>query len=201
MHPRQGLYFDASSASPGGQAPVARDGRELNSSIAYAFYWSHRRLRRLGIATAMLAIASAPAMLSQSTPLRALCLGWFMMLAAVANGLARRVKSHEPVITIDRLGLRDSRTLERPIYWQDIRTLCRCHPTRSRVVELFLIHPRRITAKQRSWIRFGGWLQRAFGVPAVTISLLLVDASAADIFSAIAIFRPGLIPRGMETAD
>jgi hypothetical protein len=136
-------------------------------------------------------------MLSQSTTLRTLGLGWFLLLANFANGLARRMASSEPVLTIDRMGLRDRRAFDQPIFWQDIRTLCRCHPTRSRVIELYLVHPQSGTGAQKARTRFGGWLQQSFGVPAVTLNLWLIDASAADIIAAVAAFRPGLVPLGM----
>ena len=44
-------------------------------------------------------------------------------------------------------------------------------------------------------VRIGGSCQKGFGVPAITISMLLLDGSVGDALHAIAIYRPDLLHR------
>lgn len=165
-------------------------------AVRYEFFWCHRRLRNVGMLVAAATLAAVPPMFAGGGGVQMACVVWLAMLLIAANGLARRMSTVAPVITIDLLGITDRRRSDTPLFWQEIGTFSRCDLVRSRVVEFFLIHPER-TAGRSLLDRLGGKLQVAYGLPAVTLSLLLVDASAADIIAAVSAFRPGLVPRGM----
>lgn len=178
-------------------ASPATDMAVSPSAVRYEFCWSHRRLRLAGMLVAIAAVSAAPLMLAASAGVRLACIAWLALLYVAANGLARRISSVEPVITVDVLGVTDRRRSDAPIFWQEIGTLRRCDVTRSQVIEFFLVHPQRYAGRSL-WDRLGGRLQVAYGLPAVSLSLLLIDASAIDFISAVSAFRPGLVPRDMS---
>jgi hypothetical protein len=50
-------------------------------------------------------------------------------------------------------------------------------------------------AAGRRWLtHLGAIVQETFGVPAITISMLLLDGQVADLSAAIARYRPDLVP-------
>jgi hypothetical protein len=72
-------------------------------------------------------------------------------------------------------------------FWQSPRR-------RSRVVDVSLRWPDITLAGTRWLTRLGAIVQQAQGVPAITISMLLLDGQVADLLAAIARYRPDLVP-------
>jgi hypothetical protein len=160
----------------------------------HRFYWSQRALRTAALTVAALALLALPTLASNSQGVRLLSVCWLVWLVAPAQTLSRRVRHRHPVLTIDALGITDQRLRPRRIFWQDIASFDRVDLERSKTIEIFLKQPNKIAAGDRLSVRLGAWLQRQLGLPAVTINLLFIDASASDIARIVAAFRPGLLP-------
>ena len=163
----------------------------------HEFCWSKRALRAAAMTVAVLTLAALPAITAKSTGIRLLGLCWLALLLALAHIVAGRALMREPVVTVDALGITDRRLLARRFYWQDIEAFERADLDRTKVVEFFLKQPDRVVAGGYLGVRFGAWLQRRLDLPAVTINLFMIDASAADFARAVAEFRPGLLPPRM----
>ena len=189
-------------APPAGPRP---DGSSVEDEIfasasGFRFYWSRLALRRYAVGLAICAVATAPVMLSDNAFARAVCTCWFVLLAVLAHGLARRAVCCEPVLVIDAFGIMDRRRHAYPLHWHEIRKLDRVDVHRNKVVELFLARPERMAGPASLWFRLGARLQCKYGLPAVTINLLLLDASCAEVVAAIAEYRCGLVPAEMQQA-
>jgi len=97
------------------------------------------------------------------------------------------------VLMIDQSGILDLRLMPRRIGWHEIETVFPVNINRGRVVDLSLRWPD-ITLTGTRWLtRLGAIVQRAQGVPAITISMLLLDGQVADLLAAIARYRPDLV--------
>ncbi len=153
-----------------------------------------RQIRTAGF---VLLGAAAPAVAGMWVPaLRWFCLAWLAGVALIAHGLARRAAYAGVVLLIDRRGILDLRLLPTHILWQDIEAVCPVDLDRARVVDIALRWPKPTLAEARWRVRIGAWCQAGYGVPAVTLSMLLLDGSVRDLLAAIARHRPDLLARG-----
>jgi hypothetical protein len=109
------------------------------------------------------------------------------------HGLGRRSAVETVVLSIDQRGILDRRLMSRRIAWQEIAAVCPVDRKRSHVVDLELRWPDVTLAESRWSVRVGGHCQRGYGVPAVTISTLLLESNVADVLDAVALYRPDLL--------
>jgi len=124
---------------------------------------------------------------------RWLCLMWLLGVAVLMHGLSRRAAAEGPVLSIDEHGVLDRRLMARTIAWQEIAAICAVDTDRAHVVDLELRWPQVTLAKTQWHIRIGAPCQRGYGVPAVTISMLLLDGAVSDFLDAVALYRPDLL--------
>jgi hypothetical protein len=121
-------------------------------------------------------------------------LAWLFAIACLTHGIARRATSGTAVLMIDQSGILDLRLMPRRIGWHEIETVFPVNIDRSRVVDVSLRWPNITLAGTRWLTRLGAFVQLAQGVPAITISMLLLDGQVADLLTAIARYRPDLVP-------
>jgi hypothetical protein len=159
------------------------------------FSWSIGKLR---YAALLLMIASLPAAIVATMPsvaaVRVLGLAWLFAIARLAHGVARRARSGAGVLMIDQSGILDLRLMPRRIGWHEIEMVFPVNLDRGKVIDLSLRWPDTTLAGTRWLTRIGAILQQAYGVPAITISMLLLDGQVADLLAAIARYRPDLVP-------
>jgi hypothetical protein len=157
------------------------------------FSWSIEKLRFAALVLVAAALPAAILAVSSTGAVRVLGLAWLFAVARLAHGIARRATSGTAVLMIDQSGILDLRLMPRRIGWHEIETVFPVHLDRSRVVDLSLRWPNVTLAGTRWLTRLGAILQRAQGVPAITISMLLLDGQVADLLAAIARYRPDLV--------
>jgi len=160
---------------------------------AVALPWSHGRIR---FAALLLLGAALPAIVGFAIAgpfLKWLSLAWLAGVAALMDRLSRRASTDAVVLSIDRQGILDRRLMPRPIEWREIEAICPVDPSRSHVVEIRLRWPESTLAGTRWPVRIGAYCQRACGIPAVTINMMLLDGSIRDVLEAIARHRPDLL--------
>jgi len=196
---------DGSSSASGGTpmayahraGPARRDpdaeGESAGDTCATSFTWSRAKMR---VAAWTLVGAAAPAAAGIHVPvLRWVCLAWLAGVAWLMHGLSRRAADESVVLLVDRRGILDRRLLPTPIRWQEIEAICPVDPGRARVVDINLRWPRATLAGARWQVRIGARCQTGYGVPAVTISMLLLEGSVRDLLAAVARHRADLLPR------
>jgi hypothetical protein len=159
------------------------------------FSWSIEKLR---FAALVLVATALPAAILALTPsvaaVRVLGLAWLFAIARLARGISRRASFGTAVLMIDHSGILDSRLMPRRIGWHEIEMVFPVNLDRGRVIDLSLRWPDTTLAGTRWLTRIGAVLQQAYGVPAITISMLLLDGQVADLLAAIARYRPDLLP-------
>ena len=128
-----------------------------------------------------------------STQARWLFLTWLSCVAMLLTPLARRANAKAIVLTVDERGIFDRRLMSKPIVWQEIEAICPVDPKRSHVVDLRLRWPAATLAETRWAVRIGAACQNAYDVPAVTISMLLLEGHVSDLLDAIGRHRPDLL--------
>jgi hypothetical protein len=126
--------------------------------------------------------------------IKVLSLAWLLAIARLAHAIARRAASGATVLMIDQSGILDLRLMPRRIGWHEVEAVFPVNVDRSRVVDLSLRWPDITLAGTRWLTRIGAIIQQAYGVPAITISMLLLDGQVADLLAAIARYRPDLVP-------
>ena len=158
------------------------------------FSWSIEKLRFAALVLVAAALPAAILAVASTAAVRVLSLAWLFAIARLAHGIARRATSGAAVLMIDQSGILDLRLMPRRIGWHEIETVFPVNLDRSRVVDLSLRWPNITLAGTRWLTRLGAILQRVQGVPAITISMLLLDGQVADLLAAIARYRPDLVP-------
>lgn len=165
-----------------------------NGTNGSAFSWSPTKLRN-----AMFALCGAAAVpgglvvLAGGTFAKSLVLAWLCAVAALMQRIGSRAVDKASVLTIDRYGILDRRLMSRRIAWQEIAAVCPTDLDRAHVLDLKLRWPRETLEKSPWRVRIGAACQAGYGVPAVTISLLLLDGRVVDVLQAIAHYRPDLL--------
>jgi hypothetical protein len=160
-----------------------------------AFSWSIAKLRKAAV---ILALAAAPAALGVAASglpaARALCLAWLAAAAALMHGVSRRAAAAGAVLEIDGRGILDRRLMAQRILWHEIAAVYPVDLECGQVADLRLRYPAMTLAGSRWPTRIGVVCQNRLGVPAVTISMLLLDGDVAALLAAIARHRPDLVP-------
>jgi hypothetical protein len=83
--------------------------------------------------------------------------------------------------------------ISRPIAWQEIKAIWPVNADRSHTIDIELRWPKTTLRDARWSVRVGAYCQIGYGVPAVTISMLLLDGGVSDLLNAIAQYRPDLL--------
>jgi len=176
------------AAKPGVTTPQPR-------GQARHFFWSLAKIRLTGLALfASGAAAILAGAVTRNLIVHGLCLTWLISVCWLLYALARRASCTAAVLSIDRRGILDRRLLPRPIAWQEIERICPLDSDRSHVVDITLRWPESTLADARWAVRIGAYCQRGYGIPAVTISTLLLMGSVGELLEAVAQHRPDLVP-------
>ena len=109
------------------------------------------------------------------------------------QGLSRRANDGAVVLSVDRRGILDHRLISRHIAWQEIKAIWPVNADRNHTIDIELRWPETTLRDTRWSVRVGAYCQMGYGVPAVTISMLLLDGSVSDLLNAIAQYRPDLL--------
>jgi hypothetical protein len=157
------------------------------------FAWSHAKIRVAGL---MLSASAVPAVLGFAAcgPVgRWVWLAWLAAIALLMHMLSRRTKTDTIVLSITERGILDRRLMPRRIAWQEIEAICPVDIQHALVVDIRLRWPETTLADARRPVRIGAVFQVDFNVPAVTISMALLDGQASDVLDAVARHRPDLL--------
>lgn len=167
--------------------------RRAGQAGGTSFPWCLVKIRILCLvlfATATPAMAGA----AVSVPfLQWLCLAWLVGVALLMHGLDQRARTDAVVLSVDRRGILDRRLMERRIAWQEIESICPVSIERGHVVDIMLRWPKVTLAKTRWPVRIGAYCQSGYGVPAVTINMLLLEGNVSEMLDAVARYRPDLL--------
>jgi hypothetical protein len=157
------------------------------------FSWSTEKLRFAALVLVAAALPAAVLAMASPAAIRVLSLAWLLAIGRLAHGIARRAASGATVLMIDQSGILDLRLMPRRIGWHEVEAVFPVNIDRSRVVDLSLRWPDITLAGTRWLTGIGAVAQQVYGVPAITISMLLLDGQVADLLAAIARYRPDLV--------
>lgn len=143
----------------------------------------------------LLAVAApaAAAFPLSARPIQWLCIGWLAGVALMMDRLSRRARVEADVLSIDERGILDRRLMSRPFAWQEIEAICPVDIDRNHVVDIRLRWPKDSLSETRWSVRIGAYCQIGYGVPAVSISMLLLDGNVGELLDAVAQHRPDLL--------
>lgn len=170
-----------------------RRQRHPRTLPATEFAWNRSKLRLLALASAGTVFPTAMIFAISPIALSWVCLAWLAIVARKLHALDARVQETGDVLSIDEHGILDRRIMGRRIAWQEIAAVCQTDITRSRVVDIILRCPKSTLGQSRWPVRIGACCQTAYGVPAVTLSMLLLEGTVVDVLDAIARHRPDLL--------
>lgn len=178
----------------GASLPQSRSNLSIGApGDRFEFYWDARRLRSLAwrvlVATAIVTAIAQP----WHDTVRWGTLALMLVFLLTSRAISKRSSDHEPVVVIDRTGICDRRIAPAPIPWTCISAIAPYDPISSRALDIYVALPETTLAHARPSARLGARLQKRTGVPALTISLLLLDADVTRLTEAIGTFRPALV--------
>ena len=158
------------------------------------FHWSPDKVRIAQFVLAgMMLLPLTVGLLGSAESLRLLCLACLVPIYVQARKFDRALSGTSAVLIVDSRGILDRRLMPRPISWQEIEAICEVNTERSQVIDIQLRWPMETLQGTRWRVRIGACCQAGWNVPAVTISMLLLDGSAIDLIGAIARHRPDLL--------
>jgi|RhiMethySRZTD1v2_1073278.scaffolds.fasta_scaffold1198020_2 hypothetical protein len=161
--------------------------------VRTSFVWSHAKIRIASLVLATVATPAAAAFTAPAPFVKWFCLVWLCGIAVLMEGLNRRANDGAVVLSVDRHGILDHRLISRHIAWQEIKTIWPVNADRNHTIDVELRWPETTLRDTRWSVRVGAYCQIGYGVPAVTISMLLLDGSVSDLLNAIAQYRPDLL--------
>jgi hypothetical protein len=167
------------------------DGAHQDQVVS--FTWSIFKIRIAGLVLLGTAMPAAGCFALAPPFVQWLCLAWLAGVAFLMHGLSRRARSDAVVLSVDQRGILDRRLMPQHIEWHDIRAVCPTDIGRAHVVDIALRWPRSTLRKARWSVRIGGHCQSGYGVPAITISTLLLEGDVAQLLEAVARWRPDLL--------
>lgn len=170
-----------------GPSPCACQAGEVE------FRWDPEKLRFAALALSGATLPAALIFAGAPSLLRWVCLVWLGGIAVLLHGLARRAACADPVVSIDARGILDRRLMHRRIAWQEIKGICPVDPVRGRVADIALRDPNGTLAGTPWRVRIGAGCQVGYGVPALTLSMLLLDGDVSALLDAIGRHRPDLL--------
>jgi hypothetical protein len=177
------------------RACLARhEPQKIRGHDGTSFKWSLAKIRIAGLVLLGAAMPAVAGLLLVSVTLVTwLCLAWLLGVALLMRGLSRRASDNSVVLSVDQRGLLDLRLMPRHIAWQEIEAVSPVNTCRNHTVDIRLRWPK-TTLRQTRWlVRIGAYCQTAYGVPGVTISMLLVEGTVAELLNAVAKYRPHLL--------
>jgi len=196
---RGSTSLGASLSGSAASVAVERRGPDRQGT-GVCFMWSQAKLR---IACLVLLAAATPAVagFALSAPVvRWVCVAWLAAIAFFMHCLSRRACDHVVVLLVDQRGIFDRRIMPRPIAWQEIDAICAVDTDRCRVIDIELRWPKITLGKTRWSIRIGAYCQIAYNVPAVSISMLLLEGNVSEFLRAVAQYRPDLLHHSNRSA-
>jgi hypothetical protein len=155
--------------------------------------WSLAKIRIACLALVGAATPAAAGFAVSVPSVKWLCLAWLVGVALLIHGLSRRASADTVVLTVDQRGILDHRLMPRYIEWQEIAAICPVDANRNHVVDIELRWPKITLAETRWPVRIGASCQIGYGVPAVTISMLLLEGNVSQMLDAVAQYRPDLL--------
>jgi hypothetical protein len=164
-----------------------------NQAADQFFAWSVGKIR---MAAFVLLAAAAPGVIGFWTPfpfIKWLCLAWLAGVALLMHGLSRRACAEMVVLSVDETGILDHRLMSKHIGWEEIAAIWPVKTDRSHVIDVELRWPKATLEAARWRVRMGAYCQLAYGVPAVTVSMVLLDGNVSDLLKAVAQYRPDLL--------
>jgi hypothetical protein len=179
-------------------APQAQNDRVEQASPGHqashvGFIWSHAKIRTAGFILLGVTIPAIVGFAVSPPSVGWLCVAWLVGICVLVHGLGRRALSDAVVLSVDQRGIFDRRLMSRHIAWQEIAAICPVDTGRSHVIDIALRWPE-ITLAQTRWpVRIGARLQASYSVPAVTISMLLLEGDVSELLHAVARYRPDLL--------
>ncbi len=159
-----------------------------------SFSWSLARLRVAAVALLGAATPAAIGLAAAGPGVKWLCLVWLLGIACAVHHLSWcAAMSGVIVLTIDERGILDRRLMPRCIEWREIEAVYPVRIDQGHVVDLKLRRPEVTLAGTRWLVGIGAVCQRAYGVPALTLSMMLLDGDVSELLQAIARHRPNLL--------
>lgn len=173
------------------QHDLVERAQPIRQARGTSFMWSLAKIRiacfiLLGVATPMAVGFAVSSMIW-------LCLVWLVGVAILIHCLSRRASSNTVVLSIDQRGILDRRLMPRHIEWHEIEAICPVDPNRNHIVDIKLRWPKITLAGTRWPVRMGAHCQLGYGVPAITISMLLLEGNVSEMLDAVAQYRPDLL--------
>jgi hypothetical protein len=175
------------------QRGIAERPQSIRQAGGTSFMWSLAKIR---VASLVLLGATTPAAAGFAVSVPAvkwLCVTWLAGVALLMHCLSRRASAEAPVLSVDQRGILDHRLMPRYIEWQEIAAICPVDANRNNVIDIELRWPKFTLGETRWPVRIGAYCQTGYGVPAVTISMLLLDGNVSEMLDAVAQYRPDLL--------
>ncbi|MGQ0672249.1 MAG: hypothetical protein ACT4N2_05140 [Hyphomicrobium sp.] len=164
------------------------------------FHWSMASLKLSLFLAGGLSLLGLPMLLADDGLVHAIGIFWIVGMLWLCQSLARRMRDVTPVVTVDGAGMIDRRIFNQPLTWDEIESIDCLDAESMTWIGLSFVDPRRSLVKATRLVRFFAPFQHVLGLPRVSISMVLLDSTPAELMAAVRAHQPGKVAAARASA-
>ena len=173
-------------------ATEAGDYSQPLPSRSTVLLYCRRKLRTAAIVTAVAAVPAFAAVLSTHTAVHLMALAYLVLLVLACDRLKSLAEVRRSAVVVSDYGISvAAQGLQ--LRWQDVKRISEVRTRSAKAIDIELRWPEAFRDHASRSVRFGAWCQRALRLPAITLSLWLLDAGAETFIHAVGLHRPDLL--------
>lgn len=162
------------------------------ASRSTVLLYCRRKLRTAAMVTLAATVPAFAAVLSTHTAVQLLALAYLVLLVLACDRLKSLAQVQRSAVVVSDYGISlAAQGLQ--LRWQDVKRISEVRTLSAKAIDIELRWPEAFRDHASRSVRFGAWCQHALKLPAITLSLWLLDAGAETFIDAVGLHRPDLL--------
>jgi hypothetical protein len=162
--------------------------------------FSPRKLRGAARVAIFAALPAFAAVMAEQPALHVIALLYLVPVVLVCSRIKSLAELRKGAIVVSPWGITlGAQGLQ--LRWQDVKRILEVRSRSAKAIDIELMWPDAFEKHASRNVRFGAWCQKALRVPAITLSLWLVDANAETFLDAVRAHRPDLLHANNRDRD
>jgi hypothetical protein len=177
---------------PFGLSTGAHSRQFASDPAATVIRYSERKMRTAALIAIVAAAPAFASMLSGYTTVHLIALAYLLLLLLACAHLRWLSDTRRSAVIVSDWGITIS-VHGLQLRWQDVKRIPEVRTRSAKAIDIELRWPETFSAHSSRAVRFGAWCQCALKLPAITLSLWLVEADAKTFLDAVCQHRPDLL--------
>lgn len=179
-------------AQPFDHSVGTRPRQVASDAASTVIRYSERKMRTAAMVAIVAAAPAFASMLSGYTAVHLIALAYLLLLLLACAHLRWLSDARRSAVIVSDWGITIS-VHGLQLRWQDVKRIAEVRTRSAKAIDIELRWPETFSAHSSRAVRFGAWCQSALKLPAITLSLWLVEANAQTFLDAVRQHRPDLL--------